>query len=382
MSRLGTKLRDYDDHVQRPSKRKGKTREWLHRVDVVDFLEGVQVENIKQATSDEINFSCPFPGHSSGDLGKPSAYMNDGTKDESKATVWKCHGCGRAGNAISFLAEMENIGPSEAASELRERYAPDYRAPRGGIGQEFEERLRKANQPEEDHSEHVITDDVYDKRFGVDWDDAWEIYQGDDCPPEVAYLFDRGFEPATLTEWNIGYDERGERITIPICNVAGEIIGVKARAWKKKVKPKYLIYGDKEGKPRRYGWPHYEKSRVLFGLDKCGDADKIVLVEGELDVIALWQIGIPAIATGGAALSEIQSILLRDKADEVIVFYDSDNAGWEATVEVVVQLQPFVRVKVVPDHDSDASKMVEQGKVEELRTLIASGVSSYRLLLD
>jgi DNA primase len=382
VNRLGTKLRDYDDHIQRPGRRKGKVREWLHRVDVVDFLEGIEVENIKQATGDEVNFSCPFPGHSSGDMGKPSAYMNDGSKDESLTTVWKCHGCGRAGNAISFLAEMENIGPSQAASELRERYAPDYRAPRGGIGQEFEERVRKHRERKQEREEVVIPNDKYDKMFGVDWADAWCEWN-ETKDPVLGYLFARGFEPETLMDWRIGYDERTQRFTIPVCNQDGEIVGVKARAHKKGVKPKYLILGDKDGKPKRYGWKHYEKSRVLFGMHMCSDASRIVLVEGELDVIALWQVGIPAVATGGAALSATQSLMLRDQAEDgVVVFYDSDNAGWEATVEVIAQLQPFVRVKVVPDHDGDASSMVQNGEVEELRALIASGVSSYRLLID
>jgi DNA primase len=58
--------------------------------------------------------------------------MNTGAKQASKNTVWKCHGCGRSGNAISFVAEFQGISRQRATRELRERFAPGWHKPRGG----------------------------------------------------------------------------------------------------------------------------------------------------------------------------------------------------------------------------------------------------------
>lgn len=386
---LGTKLRDYDeDHTRNVAHGKRKKRkQWLHRVDVDDFLDAMECLNVSRATADERLFSCPFPGHTHGDT-RPSAYMNDGSKDESKATVWKCHGCGRSGNAISFYAEIENVSKQEAARHLREQYAPDFRQPRGGaISSEFEMRLNEREQAAQNRRGldlPVIPYERYAELFAVDWYDAWQQTTLPDCPLAVSYMFDRGFTADTLTAWDIGYDDITDRITIPVRNALAQIVGVKARTWKPKQqeKIKYLILGDKEGRRARYGWAHYEKSRVLFGIDKCHGESTIVLVEGELDVIACWQAGIAAVATGGAALSRTQAILLRDQAEEVIVFYDSNNAGWEGAAAVIADLQPFMRVRVVEDHDSDASQLVQDGKAGELDALIDRAVSSFRLGLD
>ena len=306
---------------------------------------------------------------------------------EDNILTGNCHGCGRSGNAIAFYAEMENVSQQEAARALREQYAPDFRQPRGGaISTEFEMRLNEREQEAESKRGldlPVISYARYNDLFSVDWVAGHEdwITTKD---VRLGYLFQRGFKVETLEAWDIGYDDKTDRFTIPVRDVHGRIVGVKARTYKpkKQEKIKYLILGDKEGRRARYGWAHYEKSRVLFGIDKCLAAKTIVLVEGELDVIALWQIGIAAVATGGAALSHTQAVLLRDQADEVIVFYDSNTAGWEGAADVVADLQPFMRVRMVDDHEDDASKMVEDGRADELRQLLSGAVSSYRLWLD
>jgi DNA primase len=70
--------------------------------------------------------------------------MNDGSKNPALTTVFKCHGCGRAGNAISFVAEHQGISRQKAALELKDHYAPGFRKPKfGSIQKEFEARLRE-----------------------------------------------------------------------------------------------------------------------------------------------------------------------------------------------------------------------------------------------
>ena len=134
-------------------------------------------------------------------------------------------------------------------------------------------------------------------------------------------MLDRGFTPGDLDDWGIGYDHDSQRITIPVCDADGNLVGFKGRAWRKKAHPKYLVLGDKEGRRERYGFPTFDKSRVVFGLDRAADSvtQKLVLVEGEIDVMSLWVMGIPASGVGGSSACRQRrpahpSILRRDRA--------------------------------------------------------------------
>ena len=115
---------------------------WRRYVNVIDFLDTLDIANINQISADEVEFSCPFPDHTHGDE-KPSAHMNDGSSDPEKTTAWRCFGCGRNGNAVTFLAEHDNITKQEAKAVLKAHYARGYIAPKyGSITKEFELRRR------------------------------------------------------------------------------------------------------------------------------------------------------------------------------------------------------------------------------------------------
>lgn len=375
-------------------KRRRERGNFLHHVDVLDFLETLEVESLHKATADEWQFRCPFDGHTSGDA-NPSAYMNDGSKDKTKTTLWKCHGCSRSGNAVSFYAELESITKQQASQHIRETWAANYRAPKGGsIAAEFE--LRLVDKWERDHARDIvknINQIHYDDLFGVDWEVSYQRYQKwqIDDPAEI-YLFARGFDAATLTRWNIGYDPLTERFTIPINDADGNLIGVKARAWSDDVKPKYIILGDKTNRRPRYGFMPYEKSRVVFGLDRviASGGKRAVLDEGELNVLAFDQIGYPAISTGSAHVSIDQAKLIRDHIDELVVCFDPDAAGYNATwgwadkdgewhPGLVERLAPFLHLRVVSDHDHDASKNLELGQIQAVVDLIETAKFPLRL---
>jgi len=371
------------DHTGRRKKRSRLV--WLRDVEVIDFLENCDIANISQSTADEVIFSCPFTGHTHGD-NTPSAYMNDGSKDPDLTTLWKCFGCGRSGNAISFLAEFDGTSYQTARLALKEHYAPGFKAPKyGSIAREFEARHKAAK---ERHVEPQVTvlDPRIAERFDVDWGHYAESY---DSYPDVRYMLDRGFTPATLEEWGIGYDYDSKRITIPVCDPQGNLIGFKGRAWKRNARPKYLVLGDK-GKRQRYGFQTYDKSLVVFGLDKWGEVETYVLVEGELDVISLWVMDIPAICVGGSSMSVAQAKLIRQYCDEVTLFFDNDVAGKNGIYGIDKQdgehrpgilelLEPFLRVRVVGRHRYDANDYLRRGDVERVRRLIGSATASHAL---
>jgi DNA primase len=382
-------MRDISRHVRRfekENRRKPKNNlTWLKHIEVIDMLEQLEIENISKATSDEVLFSCPFTGHAHGDE-KPSCYMNDGSKNPALTTVFKCHGCNRSGNAISFLSEHMGISKQKAANELRDHYAPGYRKPKfGSIAKEFDERLKTMNQ-ELPAQRKIVLDSTLYEQFKIDWrsNNFSDTY--------FEYLLSRGFTPEDLSYWKIGYDYKSDRITIPIFDSEGNFVGVKARAWKANRKPKYLILGDREDRPTRYGFEPYEKSLIVFGLDKWQEQKTYVFVEGEIDVISLWKMKVPAICTGGASMSDVQAQLIKDHCDEVILFLDDDLAGSNAVSGIdkedgehkpgiVETLEPFVRVRLVGKHKYDPNDYLVKNKNKEIYKLIHNAESSFKLNL-
>ena len=170
----------------------------VHDVDVEDFLESLEVENISKATEEEFKFSCPFPGHQHGDQ-NPSAYMNIDT------TAWMCHGCKRRGNAVTFLAEHETVTVMKATRWLHERY--------GGVGSdpdaysarsELEKLWAKNEQPGDRMTDTKLDPDIIND-YAVDWK---LVEETGDRPGWGQYMFDRGFTFATLNEWEIGYCDK------------------------------------------------------------------------------------------------------------------------------------------------------------------------------
>jgi DNA primase len=373
--------------LERGSGRRGRDsfNKWRKHVNVIDFLETLDIANISQITADEVEFSCPFPDHTHGDE-KPSAHMNDGSKDSDRTTAWRCFGCGRNGNAVTFLAEHDNITKQEAKALLKAHYARGYIAPKyGSITKEFEMRRRTVTPVTE--LPRLGIEEL--RKFDVDWSYYAEEHRDQ---PDVAYMLDRGFTPATLEDWGIGFDYDSQRITIPVCDADGNLVGFKGRAWRKKAHPKYLVLGDKEGRKERYGFPTFDKSRVVFGLDRCAHSDSqtLVLVEGEIDVMSLEVMGVPAICCGGSSMSAVQARLIRQYCDEIVLFFDSDKAGRNAVYGVDKQdgehkpgilelLEPFIRVRVVGRHRYDANDYLVRGERDRVRRLIAGATASHLL---
>lgn len=368
----------------------GERPAWLDQVDAREMLEELDVGRVYDSSIDELLFSCPFDGHSHGDE-RPSAYMNNGFKQASKNTVWKCHGCGRAGNAISFLAEHEGISRQRAARELRERFAPGWHKPKGGsMRAEFELRKVRAKELEEEkHPEIVILPwDTY-RRFEVSWEDYEDVED-----PAVRYMYDRGFETSDLVEWRIGFDHASDRITIPVTTPEGQLLGVKGRAWNPNTRMKYRILGDTARTIERNGVEYYFapylKSQVVFGIEKWGGQQIYVWDEGEINVMSWWKMGVPAFATGSAHMSDAQVKIIRDYADEVVMFVDPDKAGdtgiWGYTDKdgeyhpgAVEKLAPFMRVRIAAPHKRDANDLLVAGRSNHAHKLIREAVPHWKL---
>jgi DNA primase len=328
----------------------------IKRVDVLDMLTSMSLRNIS-IYGDEVNCSCPFPGHSFGDM-KPSFYMN------MHSTLWLCHGCKKKGDAVSFLCDYENVSPILALRWLRERYESDFREPEGSI-REHIRKIVEAEKPEVVTHQPELPPEKLGGFYVPTWSRVREAYNKDEHPA-FHYLLDRGLTPETLTEWQFVYDPRTDRLVFPVYDEEKRLIGLKGRSWHPEHMPKYLALGDTPRTGVRLGFQPLRTAAVLFGLDRVGHVDELIVVEGELNAVAMHQKGFSnTVGIAGSLLSNDQIVLVRRFCERVILFFDSDDAG-KAGLHgstdargryqpgAVKKLHPYMPVKVVPDHEGDA----------------------------
>lgn len=336
----------------------------LSRVDVHDYLERLGMHNIGQATNTEITFSCPFPEHAYGDE-NPSAYMN------SETTAWICFGCHRKGNAVTFLSDLEQISRFDAQVLIRNEYDPEHSDPgSGNLAGRWREHFEKAASMKGQEPEpHPGMDESLIDCFDVDWHAA----AASDDDGFWSYLFEqRGFDASTLDDWRIGYDPRSDMITIPVRDGDGSLVGVKGRAWRSDSNSRFRTIGGD-----RYGFPTYPKARYLFGLDRVPSTGHLILLEGEFNVISMHSLGhTEAVGIAGSSVSRIQLELIRWHADSVTLFFDCDDAGYDVTLAMADLLEPFMPVRVAPEHDGDVNDMLRTGRHDEIERCMSGAESS------
>lgn len=154
--------------------------------------------------------------------------------------------------------------------------------------------------------------------------------------PNVAprYLIRRGFEPATLKAWRVGFDEQDVSAVLPVME-GDRLVSVIRRRVNPQVQPKYLY-------PRSF-----RKSEALFGLHMVDkSARSVVVVEGPLDAMWTWQCGLPAVAILGSFISPEQSRKLERRFWEVLLALDADKAG-QAGMDRAAKLLRRVNVRYV-----------------------------------
>lgn len=360
----------------------------LSKVDVLDFLDALDVENVQEATDEEVQFSCPFPGHMYGDE-TPSAYMN------RESTAWFCHSCKRRGNAITFLAEHENISRYLSIVFLRQEYDSTFKEPVGGsFAAEWDAHFAKQAGASPTEAPVYLDESLVD-HFALDWPLGAGASDFPDTPME--YMYERGFTSETLNFWEVGYDEKTDRVVFPVRDVDGRLVGFKGRDWTGGNSPKYLNLGDRPTKDRGYGFGPYNVSQIVYGLDKVKPQRTGIAVEGELNVWAMRQLGYDnVVGLGGSYISPRHAALLKWHFDELIVFFDSlkeewdedseeeiivvDEAGMKATIQAIEAFQNSMPVKVVDEHLGDPADMIHEPTM--IAGLLRGAVSSLHVSMD
>ena len=265
--------------------------------------------------------------------------------------IFHCFGCGVGGNVFTFLTKIEGINFIEAVQTLAERsniQLPTLENRGDSLKEELKAKVYKVNEfaanyyhenlykPESKIAQEYIkkrklTNETL-KSFQIGFSGKFnELYNA---------LKKQGFEEREILESGlVNKNDNGKyidryrnRLMFPICDVRGRVIAFGGRVLDDS-KPKYI------NSPENIV---YSKGRHLFGLNvaKKSDVKKILIVEGYMDVISLHQRGVKnVVASLGTAMTQQQGWLLRKSSEQIILSFDSDEAGLSAKMRALDILQ-------------------------------------------
>lgn len=262
--------------------------------------------------------------------------------------IFKCFGCGVGGDVVHFLMKIENISFPEAVQELANRahiQLPTSDDPKENAREALKAKVYKVN----DEAALFYHEQLYNSKVAKEAQSYVKMrkmnnntlksfmigYSGDNNEL-LAHLKEKGFSEEEMLASNlIGknssgrlYDKFRHRLMFPIQDVRGRTIAFGGRVLDNS-KPKYI------NSPEDIV---YSKGRNLFGLNvarrgQTGLLKRILIVEGYMDAISLYQNGITnVVASLGTALTQGQGWLLRKNAEQVILGYDADGAGQTAII--------------------------------------------------
>lgn len=295
--------------------------------------------------------------------------------------IFTCFGCGASGDVIEFVKRYYNLDFSDAvekiASEegitLERRQSHDnreiyYQVNKLAANYFYRAFTEQANRGYAYMKRRGISPAVL-KKFGIGYADReWDsLYR---------YLLSQGVDKKIMVELGLVsegkngkcYDKFRDRVIFPIINTSGKVIGFGGRAVNPEDNPKYL--NSPESKI-------FQKKNNLYGLNisrqNVGKDGFIILVEGYMDTIALYQSGIQNVAASlGTALTENQAKLIKRYTKDVILSYDADNAGRTAALrglEILKKEDCKVRVLHVTDGKDPDEYVKKNGKTAFLKLI-------------
>ena len=340
----------------------------LSRIDVIEIVGGFV--KLKKRGTNYLGL-CPFHNEKS-----PSFTVSPAKE------IYKCFGCGRSGNTISFLMEHEKFSYVEALRWLAAKYNIAVEETEVSPEQKLQNQVAESL---------LIINAFAQSYFSQVLSDAEQGSVG------LSYLRQRGFNDEVIRKFNLGFcpeDKdafvkeavrqqysrdalirsglvalRGEelvdnyrgRIIFPIHNNTGKTIGFGARLIRSNDKaPKYINTPENEV---------YSKSKILYGTYQARQAidknDECLLVEGYTDVISLHQAGIEnVVASGGTSLTQDQLRLIKKYTNHLTIIYDGDSAGIKAALrgmEMALEEGLDVKMVLIPDKEDPDSFVRKQG---------------------
>jgi DNA primase len=291
--------------------------------------------------------------------------------------IYKCFGCGKAGNSVNFIMEHEHYTYPEALKFLAKKYNIEVEEE-----QQTPEQIQQLNERE---SLYAVTE--FARKFFTE-----QLLNTDEGKSiGLSYFKERDFTDKTIDEFQLGYspdrwdaftkaakengyekqflvktgltiDKDGKhfdrfraRVIFPIHNLTGRVIGFGGRILKKDdKKAKYVNSPESE---------IYNKSKVLYGIyfakNEIIKKDNCFLVEGYTDVISLFQAGIKnVVASSGTSLTTGQIRLIKRYTPNITILYDGDAAGLKASfrgIDMILEQGMNVKVVLFPEGEDPDS---------------------------
>ena len=360
------------------------TNDFVQRVleasNIVDFIG--EVTQLKPSSGGFMG-RCPFPDHAE----KTPSFSVSETKQ-----VYHCFGCQKSGNLFSFLRDYHGMNFPEAVEFLADRARIEL--PKMDSPSLSEDERRNQQRKQILHANKIALE-----FFEAQLQTAPSSNEAE--RPVRAYIDKRKLSPEIVKQFRLGYSPSGwdglaqylarksvpmdiaeqaglvrrrregtghydlfrDRLMFPIHKISGDVIGFGGRIIEQG-EPKYLNSPDS---------PVFSKGRTLYGLDQTARyiraKDLLVIVEGYMDLLALFQAGIQSVAaTLGTALTADHAHLLSKLTRNVVVLFDGDQAGQNAAEKSLpILLQAGLRPKglVLPD-ELDPDEFIQERGAELL----------------
>ncbi len=324
---------------------------------------------------------CPFHNERT-----PSFYVSP-----SKG-IYKCFGCGKSGKAVTFLMDHEQMNYQDALRYIAARYHIDV----------VEEEVSAEEIQQRAHRESLLLVSEFAHKFFVD-----QLSSPEGRGIAMAYYHSRGLEDETIRSFGLGWAPSGrtalvdaavaaghkveylidaglavrredgsvadrfrERVMFPIHSISGRVIAFSGRTLSADNPAKYVNSPETE---------IYTKSRELLGLyfakSEISRLDKCFLVEGNVDVVTLRQLGIlNVVASCGTSLTVEQIRRIKRFTPNLTIMYDGDSAGIHAAIrgtDMVLDEGMNVRIVLLPEGE-DPDSFGRSHTLEEVRDYIAA----------
>lgn len=312
--------------------------------------------------------------------------------------IFKCFGCGKAGDAVRFVMEHEHYTYPEALRYLAKKYGitieEKEQTPEEIMAQNERERMFNANSFAQKYFSETLMNDDEGRSVGLEYfrergfrDAIIQKFQLGYCPASghafADYAAQHGYSNDIITKVGLCgshenriYDRYYGRVIFPIHNLTGKVIGFGGRILsKEKTKAKYVNSPESE---------IYNKSQTLYGIffakNEISRLDNCILVEGYADVLSMHQAGIEnVVASSGTSLTTEQIRLISRYTKNVTVLYDGDSAGLHAALRgtnMILEEGMNVRVVVLPP-DDDPDTFVQNNPIEYVTKFLADNAKDF-----
>jgi DNA primase len=330
---------------------------------------------------------CPFHNE------KTPSFTVSATKG-----IYKCFGCGKAGNAVNFLMEHEHFTYPEALRFLAKKYNIEINEDKSDLAEKSEQNKKEPLFIVSDFAQKYFSELLFDsdegKAIGLSYftergfseqtirkfqlgycSEKWDLF--------TLAALDKGYKLEYLKEAGLTIEKEGKyfdrfrgRAMFPIHNLSGRVIAFGGRVFSSETQAaKYVNSPESE---------IYSKSNVLYGMyfarNSIIENKNCYLVEGYTDVISLHQAGIEnVVASSGTSLTTEQIRLIRRYANTITILYDGDSAGIKASfrgIDMIFEEGLNVKLVLFPENE-DPDSFTKKHRVSEVKKFIDDNVTNF-----